>query len=248
MCASTPLNCNDGNVCTIDICNPLVGCQHPPVLSGTCDDHNGCTLNDTCVAGGCSGFARNCSDGNLCNGLETCDRTTGQCDVPTDELLCTPGSKRPTSCNAEWYADVPNNPKGVMSTVKECRQGDASCDHDTDPLTCTFRIGVCFHLSDPRLSIPCLPGSVSSYRLQRPTLSTSAAATATMMNALLALPGASLSPMISSMILYSPPLTQIRCTADLPIVVPAGKKFKVRGRTVTSVAVDTDGMLLFCRK
>src|SRR5262249_47794299 len=192
--------------------------------------------------------ARNCSDDNLCNGLEICDRASGLCGVPTTELLCTPGSKRPTSCSAEWYADVPNNPKGIMATVKECRQGDASCDHDTDSSTCTFRIGVCFHISDPRLLVPCLPGSVTSYRLLRPTLGTSAAGTATMMNALLALPGASVSPTKSSMILYSPPLTQTRCTADLPIVVPAGKKFKVRGRTVTMFGVDADAMLLFCRK
>ena len=46
MCtAGTPLNCNDGNVCTTDTCNPATGCTTTPVANGT-----------------------SCADGNVCNG------------------------------------------------------------------------------------------------------------------------------------------------------------------------------------
>src|SRR5438874_7297710 len=33
--AGTPLNCNDGNPCTTDSCDPVAACQHPAVANGT---------------------------------------------------------------------------------------------------------------------------------------------------------------------------------------------------------------------
>jgi hypothetical protein len=30
--AGTPLNCNDGNACTTDSCDPLAGCLHVPIV------------------------------------------------------------------------------------------------------------------------------------------------------------------------------------------------------------------------
>ena len=46
----TPLNCDDGNACTLDSCDPLVpgGCVH--TAGATCDDSNPCT-DDTCDTG-----------------------------------------------------------------------------------------------------------------------------------------------------------------------------------------------------
>ena len=49
-----PLDCNDGNVCTDDSCNPVSGCIHANnTLS--CDDGSACTTNDVCSSGVCSG-------------------------------------------------------------------------------------------------------------------------------------------------------------------------------------------------
>ncbi|MFN8546138.1 MAG: putative metal-binding motif-containing protein [Candidatus Binatia bacterium] len=247
VCASTPVSCNDGNVCTVDTCNAAAGCQHPPVASGACNDANACTQNDACVGGTCAGSVRNCSDGNLCNGLETCNPTNGQCPGPGDTMVCTPGSRKSLTCAAEWYADVPNNPKGTLATKKECLQGDASCDHDTDPTTCTFRVGVCFRLSDPRLLRPCTPADVTSYRLLRPDLSSDRTATVALLNALLSVPGASLAPTQPYTISYNPPITQVRCTPDLPIVVQVGRKLKARGKAISTSGVDSDALLLVCR-
>jgi hypothetical protein len=47
--AGTPLQCADTSPCTVDSCDTVFGCQHAPVVNGT-----------------------SCSDGNACNGAETC--------------------------------------------------------------------------------------------------------------------------------------------------------------------------------
>ncbi len=48
--AGTPPVVDDGNPCTIDSCDPVLGVVHTPAPAGT-----------------------SCSDGNVCNGLETCN-------------------------------------------------------------------------------------------------------------------------------------------------------------------------------
>jgi len=83
----TPLQCNDGNDCSIDTCDPLAGCQHAPVI---CDDGNPCT-RDVCKQGiGCVSRAvandTPCTDADVCNGVERCEN--GQCTAGTS-LACT---------------------------------------------------------------------------------------------------------------------------------------------------------------
>ena len=57
--------CDDGNPCTDDICDPLMGCSHVWNES-PCDDDNSCTVNDHCIQGDCVGVEMNCDDGNMC--------------------------------------------------------------------------------------------------------------------------------------------------------------------------------------
>lgn len=47
-------DCDDGNLCTTDVCNPITACQHLPVAPGTIceDDGDSCTA-DECNAYGC---------------------------------------------------------------------------------------------------------------------------------------------------------------------------------------------------
>jgi hypothetical protein len=70
-CVHTPCDCTDNNACTADSCDPALGCQHPPVPDGqACDDHSAQTCNDHCQAGVCvAGFS--CDDGNVCT-VDTC--------------------------------------------------------------------------------------------------------------------------------------------------------------------------------
>ena len=49
-----PQNCNDGNPCTDDVCDPVVGCVATNNTS-PCDDGNVCTQSDTCNRGSCTG-------------------------------------------------------------------------------------------------------------------------------------------------------------------------------------------------
>jgi hypothetical protein len=78
----TDEDCEDFNPCTIDTCDPGIGC----VFDGTgvtdpCDDNNACTENDVCqgdAAGTCAGTGIDCDDGNPCT-ADLCDPATG-CD------------------------------------------------------------------------------------------------------------------------------------------------------------------------
>jgi hypothetical protein len=55
-CTGTARNCDDGNSCTTDTCNPASGCVHTSGPDGAlCDDNNPCTFNETCKAGVCQG-------------------------------------------------------------------------------------------------------------------------------------------------------------------------------------------------
>ena len=42
-CVGTPINCDDGNPCTTDSCDPVTGCINTP-NSNACDDGNVCTV------------------------------------------------------------------------------------------------------------------------------------------------------------------------------------------------------------
>ncbi len=62
--AGTPLDCDDQNDCTVDVCEVAAGCMHASSSQGTpCDDGDACTTPDTCDgngacvpgAGGCGG-------------------------------------------------------------------------------------------------------------------------------------------------------------------------------------------------
>jgi len=63
------------------------------------------------------------------------------------------GGTRRTECAVEWVvapaatARVPNR--------LTCRDGDPSCDFGSTPGECTFRVGLCRAVDDPR--VPCTP-------------------------------------------------------------------------------------------
>jgi cysteine-rich repeat protein len=59
--AGTPLVCSDDRGCTTDGCDPTTGCTFVP--QGCC--------------------ATSCDDGDVCNGVETCDETDGACRAGT---------------------------------------------------------------------------------------------------------------------------------------------------------------------
>jgi hypothetical protein len=77
-CVHTPVDCDDGNACTLDRCNPVTGvCEHAPV---NCDDGDPCTLDACDPASGCVHRPVDCDDQNPC----TLDRCEPSCVVTDD--------------------------------------------------------------------------------------------------------------------------------------------------------------------
>ncbi len=69
------LGCDDGNVCTADWCDPVLGCLHENI-EALCDDLNLCTEGDSCTEGLCVGSWVNCDDDNQCT-IDSCDPWQG---------------------------------------------------------------------------------------------------------------------------------------------------------------------------
>jgi hypothetical protein len=87
---SAPLECDDGNVCTDDSCDPDSGCTHGPG-DGECDDQNPCTANDQCTGGICKGLGlTDCNDDNVCTD-DLCDPQVG-CIHQANSTLCEDGN------------------------------------------------------------------------------------------------------------------------------------------------------------
>lgn len=47
--------CDDGNPCTTDLCDPVVGCGHLPSSGGPCDEEQPCLVKPVCEKGVCVG-------------------------------------------------------------------------------------------------------------------------------------------------------------------------------------------------
>ncbi len=93
-CSMTTNPCEDGNVCTNDACDPVIGCFHINNGAVPCTDNNVCTDGDFCTNGSCWAkgmFA--CDDANICtqdfcNALTGCVHTDVQSEC-SDEDPCT---------------------------------------------------------------------------------------------------------------------------------------------------------------
>ena len=160
-CVGTVVNCEDGNVCTTNGCNPATGCT---TTNNTlpCNDSNACTTSDTCSGGSCAGGpppncndsnvctddgcnpasgcthtdnTAPCSDGFFCNGTDTC--FGGTCNQHTGDP-CTGGAACNTTCNES--ADDCLTPAGGgctddgnACTADQC-DGAGTCSHT--PISC----------------------------------------------------------------------------------------------------------------
>ncbi len=86
----TPVNCNDGNPCTDDSCDPDTGCGYS-LNSLPCNDGDACTTGDTCNGGQCAGGnLLDCNDKNPCTD-DSCDPKSGCKHIP-NQAACDDGS------------------------------------------------------------------------------------------------------------------------------------------------------------
>lgn len=103
-------NCDDGNTCTLDLCDNDAGCYHLPVQTpcctgntNVCDDGNPCTTEDCDPnTGGCGVPEPNsalCNDGNACTEADGCKDSAckGNAKVCDDANPCTNDACSPSS-------------------------------------------------------------------------------------------------------------------------------------------------------
>ena len=120
------VNCNDGNPCTDDSCDPAEGCAHAN-NAAPCTDGDVCTTLDTCNEGECTpGPLLDCDDGDACNGLETCDTATG-CKAAAP-LECNDNNP----CNGIELCDPVDGCQGGDEV--DCADGNVCTDDICDPM------------------------------------------------------------------------------------------------------------------
>jgi cysteine-rich repeat protein len=123
---AAPLDCDDGDTCTTDRCDPGRGCVHTIVsgcraceAAGACDDGDPCT-EEACTDSRCvyraAAEGTSCTDGDACNGSETC--VGGACQAGT-VLACDDGNP----CTDDGCDPV----RGCVSVpnTAPCDDGDA---------------------------------------------------------------------------------------------------------------------------
>lgn len=109
--------CDDGNFCTIDACESLLGCNHTITTGAVCSDGNACTVADVCdTFGQCVGSLKTCDDALVCT-TDACDQPTGACNSTLQQNWCliegvcyTPETVNPS--NAEESCQPGINPSG----------------------------------------------------------------------------------------------------------------------------------------
>jgi cysteine-rich repeat protein len=133
-----PVDCDDGNLCTTDACNPALGCTHS-TNAFPCNDGNACTLSDACSKGACvGGQPPDCNDANPCT-TDSCDPAKGclhaantlACD---DSNACTPTDTcSGGACKGAGTADCDD---GNPCTSDSC-DPQAGCKHTPNSAPCS---------------------------------------------------------------------------------------------------------------
>ncbi len=146
--SGAPLQCDDGDPCTVDSCVPTAGCAHQDTACPTscgpaddglrCSDGSACTTGDTCSGGACVGTPLSCDDGEPCT-TDSCDATLGcvyveeanppncvtDCQQVADHTPC-PGDGNPCTLDGclEGACQI-----GLRQAVRQCDDGDR-CNGD----------------------------------------------------------------------------------------------------------------------
>jgi len=130
VCLGEPIVCDDGDGCTVDACDPGVGCVVAPATGPACDDADACTTGDVCRTGACEGSPISCDDGDACT-ADTCDPATGCDHRALNGAPCDDGS----ACTVEDHCA-----KGVcVGASLPCTDGNPCTADACDPLEgCVF--------------------------------------------------------------------------------------------------------------
>ena len=134
--AGEPLNCSNTNSCTINSCDPATGCVHDPVIDGTsCSNGNPCDGEETCLRGNCAvGEPMDCDDHNLCT-ADSCDPSLGcRHEVLQDGTGCGGGPCGPGTCSAgECVLSDPAMCDDDDPCTQDWCEPESGCQHETYP-------------------------------------------------------------------------------------------------------------------
>jgi hypothetical protein len=146
---------------------PLItGNVKPSVVTTIVPGLPDCRPGPSCTPGGtCGDGAVNCGeecDEGASNGTPGSQCSAG-CVATVPALRIPGGGSRPLDCGMEWVAaidaaDVPLDSRGIPKTSLSCHDNDPSCDFDSAPGRCRFRLWSCLGGADSRL--PCSATSV----------------------------------------------------------------------------------------
>ncbi len=117
----TPVQVDDGEVCTTDTCDSVTGVSHTPTPGAACDDANACTTGDSCDATGtCQpGAPVSTDDGNDCTS-DACDPVAGITHTPVPGASCDDGDQCTAGDTCDAAAScVPGAPVAVDDS-NEC--------------------------------------------------------------------------------------------------------------------------------
>lgn len=133
---------DDGNVCTDEKCDPILGCIHVN-NTNPCPNANECVVDSRCKDGQCVGKPRDCEDGNTCT-IDTCVPGLG-CYHGNYQPPDTPCTDSNNKCLAIGHCLL--NGSCVMDKQVNCDDGLACTNDYCDPLT------GCYHTL--RSNCPC---------------------------------------------------------------------------------------------
>jgi hypothetical protein len=149
-------NCDDGEVCTTDVCMPGSGCVNLDNTS-VCNDGDVCTTNDVCADGDCMpGPALACADTNPCT-ADSCDSAVG-CVHEAAEGGCDDG-------NACTEDDQCFNGICQAGAALDCNDGNECTTDSCSKFTgCTYLIeaGPCDDQDPCTLGDSCVNGACVS--------------------------------------------------------------------------------------
>jgi hypothetical protein len=133
ICEAVGPLCDDGNPCTMDICDVSLTCVNTATNEGMdCDDANWCTLDDACTGGECLGLANDC-DATQCEKFY-CDPVAQKCNVwpLPGNVVCDDGDACTVDevCNVGVCAGVP---KDCAAELELTPCTTAKCDSDSIP-------------------------------------------------------------------------------------------------------------------
>ncbi len=132
--------CESGDVpCRESFCDDSEGnahCVDNPLTGTPCDDHDWCTIDDTCQNGICTGTRRDCKDDNTCTD-DYCDSDREMCmHPPKDEnAICDDGN--PCTINDHCTSGA----RCVGGGNRECNDNNPCTTDSCDPNTedgCVF--------------------------------------------------------------------------------------------------------------